>query len=819
MPDESAAPIAPPAAPPGPTLLMGPDGDVYRFDDPTRALAAGYRPLTHAELVAHEVEKEESAKGALGSIEEAAKSAGNQLLLGVPGAIADATATPEEREKSAAREEYHKTARLLGGAAGLGASLLFGGEVFRGAELAGQAAEHAILPAAEIAEASLGRRLAATAANYATQGAALAAPQAVIQAAWGDPKQAAETLLWGVGAGAALGGAGELLQAGGEAALEEVRSALGSDKAREVLSKFASDRTAKAFGAERSQLNKLSPERIREVTDFAHAEGIIRPGMSRTELGAAVDAAHEKYGGEIGDVLSSLDERVQRGTATEDLVGHAIKPGEIGDKIRAALDGPELRMPMNADQARALDQVVESAHLIPTTKVNGQEVISFEDAQNFVSSLRKRWTASIGRDLNEGGVRGLDVVTPLDQMKSAAYQVARDAVHGAGDRVALAAGDPSLVGALARAKASYSKVAELDKWAATLERQQAGNRMIGLTDFIHMGQGPVASSAQAVGAGLGGLLGGAPGAVAGAMIGKVPGAVLDLVAKHWMEDKGLVYLSALSKRAAREGPEMLSAVMASEGAKRLAATMTGVQDTVRRLAMRGIEEVSARKTEHMKALLGSTSGLTPDQAYSKLGARLTQLASSPAAMTTVVGHLSAPFASSAPAVADAYSQKLGQAIQYLYAALPKAPAPPAPFAPQSWSPSATDKLAFHDRAEIVANPMAAMQHVAQGTLSDAHLDALRTIYPMVYAMMQKEVLDFAASHPEVKLPLPERQSVARLLGTSLDTLDTPERVQQLQAAYTLPPAAPPGAKMPKGKLKKVADYGTSFSATMGRPAA
>jgi len=345
--------------------------------------------------------------------------------------------------------------------------------------------------------------------------------------------------------------------------------------------------------------------------------------------------------------------------------------------------------------------------------------------------------------------------------------------------------------------------------------------MIGLTDWISMGQGPAAHVGAGLGGALGGALGGMPGFAAGSAIGRVAGGTLDFIAKKWGEDRGLVYLSALAHRAAKEGPEVFSAVMASEGAKRLSATMTGVRDTVRRLALEGIDQTRARTNEHMKALLGSTSGLTPDQAYSKLGGRLTQLASSPGALANVTGALSAPFASSAPQVADAYASKVAETLSYLYSALPKPPGPPPPFAPQNWQPTARDKLGFMDRAEIVANPMSAMRHVAQGTLSDEHLEALRTVYPVVYGMMQREVLDFAATHPEVKLPLAERQSMARFLGTPLGAMDSPDKLRALQATYTAPRAEAPagagggGAKMPKGKITDRPTTASAFTSTLG----
>jgi hypothetical protein len=815
-------PTQAPEAPP--SLLIGEDGTVFRAD-PAKAAAAiatgKYRPLTPQEQLTHQVEKEEEAKGTIGSLQEAGKSALNQLLFGVPGAITEETETPQEKLKREAREKYHKTARVLGGAVGFGGSLLAGGELFKGAELAGQAVSRGILPAEELAHAALGTKLAAKAADFATQGAALATPQAIVQASFGDPKKAAETLLWGVGAGAALGGAGELLSAAGESAVAGAKKLLSTDTLSEAAGDFARKHTPELFGAQESQLSRLSEERKQQLVDFAHQE-LIRPGMTKADLADAVQGAHDKYGSQIGDTLEALDKGLLDPSAKKTAMREAaLKPLEIANALQKELDTAELNMPMMADQKRALDLIVESAAKLPTVELNGRQVVKFEDANSFLTNLREKYVGAIRKAQNEGGIRGVETVTPLDQMKLAAYQVAKDVVHRAGDRVAEVSGQPELVGQLVKAKAAYSKVATLEQWLARGEHAEGTDRMTQLRQAVQgTGEGGYfAPAVQAVGAGIGGLVGGVPGAFVGERVGKVAANVLKFMGEHWMEDRGMVALTALAQRAAKEGPDVFSAVLAAEGNKRLAATMQGVQDTVRKLAITGIQDVKARGQEHMKALLGSTSGLTPDQSYGKLGARLTELASNDAALAQVTSHLSSPFASSAPEVADAYQQKLGEAIHYLYDALPKAPAPPAPFAPQYWQPSAADKMAFHDRAEIISNPMVAMQHVAQGTLSDAHLDALKTIYPVVYSMMQNEILSFSANHPDVKLPMAERQSVARFLGTSLDSLDTPDTVRQLQQTYATrqtQPNAPAAQKMPKGKIKNRPSFATTFSPTQSQ---
>lgn len=757
----------------------------------------------------------------LGSLQAAGSSALNQALLGIPGAATEATETPDERVRREAAEDYHRAARFLGGGAGVAASMLAGGEFFKGVELAGQGVARAILPAEDVAHAALATRTAATAANFATQGAILSAPQALIQAAAGDPKRAAETMAWALGAGSVLGGAGELLGAAAKGTAEAAGGLLDSAAVRKVAKDFSDKQTLKLFGARQSDLNHLSESQMSSLVDFAHDNGLVVAGKTRLELGDLVDAAHKKWGQEIGDQIRGFDEAL-KGDATFEATQAAIKPGELGDKIKSALDSPELRYEMNADQARALDTVVRDANKIPTTWVNGREVVSFEKAQDFVSALRQKWVTGIKRAQSEGGVRGIETVTPLDRMKADAYQVARDALHEATDRVAVASGQPELVGQLAAAKTNYAKLAQLEKFSSVLERVKAGNNFVKLTDYLHAGQGPFSAATQAAATAMGALAG-PGGALVGNAVGRMVGVPLDFLAKRWMEDRGMVVLTSLARRIAKEGPEAFTALLASEGAERLKATMSGVQDTIRKLAIRGIEDTGpSSKSEHMTELLGDTTGLTHEQQYTKLATHLTTLASNPQALAEAVAPVVGPIMQASPAVGGALQDQLHGTIAYLYSQLPKPPGPPAPFAPQDWAPTPQQKLDFHDKAEIVANPMRAMVHVARGTLSDAHMHALEDRYPAILGMMRQEVLTFAGKHPDVKLPAPERASVGKLVGTPLDNLSSPTGLQVLQQIYASAPppgqqGGAPGGPRPnrKANLHKLPSAASGFAATMG----
>lgn len=828
-PDQAAAGLANGSlaldAKAGPIGLVDAAGKLHSTDPSQVAGLLGggkYRLPNAEEELRHEAIQAERAKGLPGSLESAAQSGFNQLLLGAPEALTEHTETPEEKIQREAAEKYHSGARIFGGALGVAGSLLAGGEVFKGIEAAGDVAAHGILPAEEVAKAGLARRLTATAANYATQGALLSSPQAIVHAAFGDTKRAAETLGWGIGAGAALGGVSELLGTAAKGAAGGVGSLLEGKS--EELNEFANRTGLQQAGAQKAQLNKLSSEQISDLGEFAHERGLIQPGMSREDIGEAIAREHAATGDRIGSAITKLDEAVTgaRGDAQGRVLGAALKPGQLGQKLDAALITPEMRMPMNEAELRATQLVIDSANQLPTKIVNGQEVVSFEDAQNFVSSLRKKWANSVNKVQSEGGARGLETVTPIDAAKAAAYQVARDAVHQAADEVAGASGMTDLVGELAGAKRDYARLSKLEQFAANYERAQGGNKPIGLTDTIALADNPFASASAAFGGGAGALLGGVPGAVVGSQVGKLSGQVLGVIAKRWVEDKGMTTLSWAAKRAAKEGPDVFAAVMASDGAKRLAASMDQVTAVVRRMATSGLARTAPMDaSEHLTHLLGS--GNDGADGHDKLAARVTELAADPAALAQATSAVTGPWRDAAPEVADATQQQLAKTIQYLATAAPKAPAPAAPFAPQYWSPTAKERRDFHDRAEVAANPMRVMHHVERGTLTDAHLDAAEQLYPTVLGDMRGKVLQFAAEHPTAKMPAPERASISKLLGYPLDPIaQHGADIDAVYAGQTPPAPAPASPKAPSRKtpkLGKLPSLGTSMQTALSGDAA
>lgn len=774
-PDPAPAPT--PAAPQAPVKLIDKSGRVFdaRPDQVAGALADGYEQLSPEDIHRHQIQEEERAKGLEGSVQSGAESFGNQLLGGVPGIIAQHLQTAEENADDQIRAEVHKAARFGGGALGVAGNFAALGGV-TGA-LGDAVAGGAVAPATELANAALGTKLAQKAVALGTQGAALASPAALTQAAFGNPQEGGETLAWGFGLGAVLGASSELL---GSAGRTGVRSA--AETLEEAVPKEA------------------------PVEAAAAAEPVEAP--------RSVEEATAKYGELRQEAYEKLDAHLEKNAGRE-TAQHEITPYKLVSSLNE-LDVAEIKNPLTQEAASASKALLQEAAKLPT--VEGR--ISFVEAQKFADKLAERGD-------------------PLSK-------VAADAVQNEIARSAdgIASAQPELAKVLQTAKVQGEEIAQLKAQAA---HDAAAKAVADESNLLGaLGDGPPppivtsgrqgGASGMALGAAIKGgrhLVGTAASAVGHAVAGPVGGYALPKLAtgaydlltgmsKLWNRPgSGLTVLSPILKQAAAEGPAVFSAVAGAESRRRVAATMTGVHDAMRGLASKGLAGASSTDRSHMGELLGTTSGLSHEQQYAKLTNRLAELQSNPAALAEVAGQVSSPFATTAPEVAQAYQQKISQVVQYLQASVPKAPAPPLPFAPNNWAPTPTDLMAFHDKAQIVANPMKLIQHMQRGTLSDAHMEAAQTIYPAMLSRMRGEVMAFHAKNPGVLLPLAERQSVAKLLGAPLDPTQQPENLVALQASYDQQANGPPHGgqsqrKAPKA-LKDKQNHASAFSSTMGPP--
>lgn len=161
-------------------------------------------------------------KGIGGALRVGAESFGNQALFGLPEMAYDKFADPNDVAEHNALKDYHSTANIVGGAGGALTSLAIGGPLFDAAGAAGHLGEAAVVGGREAEQLSLARTIASKIVGGAAEGAVVGAPQTVGNAILGDPKEAAENLVFSAGIGGLLGpaafGLKKGIETGGELA-------------------------------------------------------------------------------------------------------------------------------------------------------------------------------------------------------------------------------------------------------------------------------------------------------------------------------------------------------------------------------------------------------------------------------------------------------------------------------------------------------------------------------------------------------------------------------------------------------------------------
>jgi hypothetical protein len=209
----------------------------------------------------------EANPGAKGAAKVASRAFLDGLTFGVSGAVERGTLDPLELAKNRALAKSFEGVELLSSLAGGVASLPVGGPLIgASAKLGAKAATAALGPAtkavgAKIGQKSLegmGKNIARKTIEMGVEGAVLSAPAALTEAAFGNPKEAGETLLFGLGLGAALGVPTGV--AGGTFARIQARKARIAAEAAEIA-----ERGAAAEARAAADVGEVATKRIGQV--------------------------------------------------------------------------------------------------------------------------------------------------------------------------------------------------------------------------------------------------------------------------------------------------------------------------------------------------------------------------------------------------------------------------------------------------------------------------------------------------------------------------------------------------------------------------
>lgn len=137
-------------------------------------------------------------------------------------------------------------------------------------------------------------------------------------------------------------------------------------------------------------------------------------------------------------------------------------------------------------------------------------------------------------------------------------------------------------------------------------------------------------------------------------------------------------------------------------------------------------------------------------------------------------------------------------IDYLNAALPKGLKAPTPYA-QDLPATRAQVQGWLVRLRTVENPASLLDDVASGKLSPEAVDAVKTVYPAMFADMQSRVVQkLAKLQAEGRAPnVATRTQLGLLLGIPTDPLLMPQSMRAIQSIYPPPASAgAPGAPLP-----------------------
>lgn len=150
-----------------------------------------------------------------------------------------------------------------------------------------------------------------------------------------------------------------------------------------------------------------------------------------------------------------------------------------------------------------------------------------------------------------------------------------------------------------------------------------------------------------------------------------------------------------------------------------------------------------------------------------------------------------------PSTANQLQNASGNVINYLYKQMPKSNTPPIPFQ-KPWEPTAQQLKQFNSTVQVAGNPFVVLDKLADGSLNQNHVQALKALYPSVYSKLVEQVRqEGLKNNAATKIPYRKKLQLSLLLEQPLDP--SLNNIQALQDSYAQ--NKPQGKPLAKGKLE------------------
>ena len=144
----------------------------------------------------------------------------------------------------------------------------------------------------------------------------------------------------------------------------------------------------------------------------------------------------------------------------------------------------------------------------------------------------------------------------------------------------------------------------------------------------------------------------------------------------------------------------------------------------------------------------------------------------------------------APDTSLAMGTITARGISFLASKIPQHP-PAGPLAAK-WKPTTTEMATFGRYYEAVQSPLSILKQASAGTLTSEGVEAVREVYPQLFAKIQRALLEKTAAQSG-KIPHTQRMMLSLLLGQDVDGSRSSAAVQANQQALSAPETkqAPP----------------------------
>lgn len=169
------------------------------------------------------------------------------------------------------------------------------------------------------------------------------------------------------------------------------------------------------------------------------------------------------------------------------------------------------------------------------------------------------------------------------------------------------------------------------------------------------------------------------------------------------------------------------------------------------------------------------------ETYDRVVAQVRQFAANPQLLLDHVATMTEELGATNPGVAQGVAYSAVAGILHLAAHLPP-PNPPSPFPVRPRRPSAHEMEDLTRRLEAIEDPLSVLERAADGTLTSAHVDAVRATYPRLYAEMVAEMGQIMTGLTEPP-PYQMRVRMGLLLGMPTDPSMDPTFVWAAQQTF------------------------------------